>query len=166
MSNGTTGAICGSGTDKTALAYGKAMNALLQQKRVIIIQFLKGSQEDADWSLIKRLEPELKVFHFEKANKCFHELSDDEKEDARLSIRNGLNFAKKVMATAECDLLILDELLSLFELQIVTIEEFLHMISCQGNVELLLTGRELSGELAGYMESIEEIRQVKIDKAE
>lgn len=166
MSNGTIEAICGSGTEKTALAYGKAMNALLQQKRVIIIQFLKGSQEDADWSLIKRLEPELKIFHFEKANKCFHELTDDEKEDVRLTVRNGLNFAKKVLGTAECDLLVLDELLSLFEHQIINIDEFLHMISCQGNVKLLLTGREMTKELAGYIESIEEIRQVDIDKKE
>jgi len=166
MSNGTIRAICGSDTEKTALAYGKAINALLQQKRVIIIQFLKGSQEDADWSLIKRLEPELKIFHFEKSNKCFHELTDDEKEDARLNIRNGLNFAKKVMATAECDLLILDEMLNLFEYGIVSSEEFRHMISCQGNVELLLTGREVAGELAGDIGSIEEIRQVGVDKAE
>ena len=166
MSNGTIGAICGSGPEMTALAYGKAMSALLQKKKVILIQFMKGSQEDFDWSLIKRLEPELKMFHFEKANKCFHDLADDEKEDARLNIRNGLNFAKKVMATAECDLLILDELLGLLEHQIISMEDFKHMISCQGNVELVLTGRVLGPELAEFVESVEEIRQVKIDKAE
>ena len=38
-------------------------------------------------------------------------LSDAEKKDEEINLRNGLNYAKKVLTTEECDLLVLDEAL-------------------------------------------------------
>ena len=43
MNTGRIEVICGSdGSGKTAMAFGKALYALSQQKQVIVIQFLKG----------------------------------------------------------------------------------------------------------------------------
>ena len=59
MNNGNIEMICGDGDEKTSLAVGKGITALLEHKNVIMIQFLKGNQEErrksshgSCWSLI------------------------------------------------------------------------------------------------------------------
>ena len=101
--------ICGPGKGKTASALGRGVTALLKGKTVIMVQFLKGSMETEGMEIVKRLEPEFKLFRFEKSPIFFDQLSEEEKDEARINIRNGLNFAKKVLVTGECDILILDE---------------------------------------------------------
>ena len=49
----------------------------------------------------------------EKSDGNYAELSEEQKADEIMNIRNGLNFAKKVLCTGGCDLLILDEVLRL-----------------------------------------------------
>ena len=50
-------------------------------------------------------------------------LTEQEKEEEIPNLKNGLNFARKVLATGECDVLILDEVLGLPEREIATLEE-------------------------------------------
>ena len=42
MKRGNVEVICGEGLGKTSLALGKGLSALMEHKRVIMIQFLKG----------------------------------------------------------------------------------------------------------------------------
>ena len=60
-----------------------------------MVQFLKGSMDSDNMEVLKRLEPEFKLFRFEKSPVVFDQLSEEEKEEARINIRNGLNFSKK-----------------------------------------------------------------------
>ena len=64
MNTGKLEVIYGEGSGKTAMALGKGLEALSEQQRVTVIQFLKGSQTS---EMMKRLEPEMKVFRFEKS---------------------------------------------------------------------------------------------------
>ena len=66
MDKGIVQVICGDGVGKTSMALGKGIGAITKNKRVIMIQFLKGalSPESSEW--LKRLEPDMKVFRFEK----------------------------------------------------------------------------------------------------
>ena len=50
------------------------------------------------------------------------ELPEEKKQEEIQNIRNGIGFAKKVLTTGECDLLILDEVLGLVEKDIITEE--------------------------------------------
>lgn len=59
--------ICGPGKGKTASALGRGVTALLKGKTVIMVQFLKGSMETEGMEIVKRLEPEFKLFRFEKS---------------------------------------------------------------------------------------------------
>ena len=106
------------------------MTALLKGKTVIMVQFLKGSMETEGMEIVKRLEPEFKLFRFEKSPIFFDQLSEEEKDEARINIRNGLNFAKKVLVTGECDILILDEILGILDEGIISLEELKALI-CQ-----------------------------------
>lgn len=66
-----------------------------------MIQFLKGNLNSELANGLKMLEPAMKVFRFEKSCKSFAELNEEEKREERFNIRNGLNFAKKVLSTGD-----------------------------------------------------------------
>ena len=117
------GAICiysGDGHGKSPAALGEAVLTAAAGGSVVIIQFLKGKGLK-DTEFIHRLEPEIKIFRFEKSDVNFEELPEDKKHEEILNIKNGLNYAKKVLSTGECDLLILDEVLGLIDNRIITV---------------------------------------------
>ena len=95
MSKGTIQVICGEGKGKTTAALGMGISALLKGQTVIMIQFLKGCQELASCEILERLEPELKIFRFEKSDAFFETLSEEQQKEERMNIRNGMNFARK-----------------------------------------------------------------------
>ena len=123
------------------MALGLAISALAEQKRVIMIQFLKGSLEPERMDVLMRLEPDLKVFRFEKSPAFFEHLSEEEKKEEERNIHNGLNFAKKVMATGECDVLILDEILGIVDCGIMTAEDLVQNLKArEKEMSVILTG--------------------------
>ncbi|MEG1992485.1 MAG: cob(I)yrinic acid a,c-diamide adenosyltransferase, partial [Acetivibrio sp.] len=100
----------GNGQGKTSAAIGQCIKEASQGRQVIVIQFLKGKDLD-EFSFLVKMEPEVKLFRFEKETECFDKLSEEEQKEERSNILNGFNFAKKVVETGECELLILDEVL-------------------------------------------------------
>ena len=149
--------ICGPGKGKTASALGRGVTALLKGKTVIMVQFLKGSMETEGMEIVKRLEPEFKLFRFEKSPIFFDQLSEEEKDEARINIRNGLNYAKKVLTTEECDLLVLDEALGLVDQNIVTEEEMAGILSCRDQVQVIVTGKVLPEGIRRIADKVEEV---------
>ena len=65
----------------------------------------------------------LKLFRFQKAEEAFEDLPDAEKAEEIKNLKNALNFARKVLVTEECDVLILDEVLGLVEAGVIEAEE-------------------------------------------
>ncbi len=155
MDKGRVQVIYGSGRGKTGAALGRAIQVLNQGKTVIVIQFMKGSTARTESDILKRLEPELKVFRFEKQAMGFKDLSPDEKQEEMMNIQNGLNFARKVIGTGECDLLILDEILDLMEYGILEEEKLKAMIGEKEEaMELILTGRRCPDGLKASVDCI------------
>jgi len=144
MNNGNVIVIYGMGKGKTTSAIGKGIKSLADGKTVSMIQFLKGSREKAIFEVLSKLEPDMKVFRFEKHLEKFSMLSDKEKEEELGNIRNGLNFAQKVLSTQSCDVLILDEVLGLVDRDIITEEELVSIIRKKpDDMDLIVTGRKL-----------------------
>ena len=145
---------CGEGKGKTSAALGQGIFGASAGKSVIIIQFLKGKVgERIDF--IKRLEPEIKVFCFEKSDLSFEELSPEEQQEEVMNIRNGMNFARKVLTTDGCDILILDEVLGLVDKGIISIEEMKALLEAgEGDTELVLTGIQMFDELYPYADDV------------
>ena len=154
--------ICGPGKGKTASALGRGVSALIRGKNVIMVQFLKGSMDSDNMEVLKRLEPEFKLFRFEKSPMVFDRLSDEEKEEARINIRNGLNFSKKVLVTGECDILILDEILASCNYGMVQEQSVVEFLKNRpSGLEVVLTGREPSENLVELANYVSEIRMRK-----
>jgi len=128
MGKGIVRIYYGEGHGKSTAALGTAIREASHGKSATIISFLKGRSGAGD-ELIKRLEPELKFFSFEKTNVSFNDLSPEEKEEEIMNLRNGYNYSKKVIATGGCDLVVLDEVLGMLDNQIVSEEEFLELMA-------------------------------------
>ena len=142
------------------MAIGRAEQAAVEGRQVVIIQFLKGKGLQ-DSEFLRRMEPEIKLFRFEKSDENFEELPEERKQEEIRNIKNGLNFAKKVLSTGECDLLILDEVLGLVEKGIVSVEELKAMLDCREDTSVILTGITLSDEICLLADEISKIETVK-----
>lgn len=165
MDKGVVQIICGNGQGKSSLALGKSIEAMTNNQRVIMIQFLKGmlTTQTAEW--LKRLEPDMKVFRFERQSAYFENLEEGQKKEEALNIQNGINFARKVLSTGECDMLILDEFLGIMDQELVTMEEFSNLLSArEEGVSLLLTGKVCPPQMEQYADIITRIENVDIDK--
>ena len=79
-----------------------------------------------------------------------------------MNIQNGLNFAKKVMATGECDILILDGVLGLVDQKIVPLEEIRKILSVrEETMGLVITGTVLPEELKEEADSVIRLENLK-----
>lgn len=152
---------CGPGKGKTSVAIGQAIRAVGHGKTAIVIQCLKG-RATSELDYLSVLEPSVRLFRFEKKDKYYEDLSDEEKQEENCNIRNGLNYARKVLVTQECDMLILDEILGAVEFGIITEEEVEELIRTKDEeTELILTGNvvpECLREAADRVVSLEVIK--------
>lgn len=164
MNKGTIQVICGEGKGKTTAALGMGIGALTKNKTVIMIQFLKGCSGNSSLEILERLEPEMKIFRFEKSDDFFDNLTKEQQEEERMNILNGLNFARKVVTTGECDLLILDEVLGLVDQKIIENEELIKLLCSKvEEMDIIMTGRVLPKEIGALADGILEIDHVKVD---
>ncbi|MDE6901165.1 MAG: cob(I)yrinic acid a,c-diamide adenosyltransferase, partial [Lachnospiraceae bacterium] len=80
----------GEGHGKSPAALGRAVQTACRGEDVVIIQFLKG-RGLTNSEFVKRLEPEIKIFRFEKSDEDYVNLSEERKTAEWQNIRNGLN---------------------------------------------------------------------------
>lgn len=152
----------GDGHGKSPAALGRAIQVASQGESVVIIQFLKGKGlEDSEF--LKRLEPEIKLFRFEKSETDFSLLTEEQKADEISNIKNGLNYAKKVLSTGECDLLILDEVLGLIDKHIITVEDLKNLLDARADEEtdIIMTGITLNDEVCMLADEVTKMETVK-----
>ena len=155
MRKNTIRIIYGPGNGKSASAEGYGLLGALAGKKVIIVQFLKGVLEEKSLEILERMDLEMKVFRFERSRCYFEDLPEDQKKEETMNLRNGFNFAKKVMATGECDLLILDEVLGLVDQEVISREEFIRFLqSADDETDLIMTGRVCPDEIRQYADQI------------
>ena len=151
----------GNGRGKTTAALGLGIRAAGVGKQVIMVQFLKKKHSDT-LDYLKKLEPELQIFRFEKAACGYSDLSPKEKQEQMLNIKNALGYSRKVLDTGQCDLLILDEIFGLVDYDIITIEELMDLIAVKkDSMDLILTGRNLPEEVREIADCVYSIQREK-----
>ena len=151
----------GNGRGKTTAALGLGIRAAGVGKQVIMVQFLKKKHSDT-LDFLKKLEPELQIFRFEKAACGYSDLSPKEKQEQMLNIKNALGYSRKVLDTGQCDLLILDEIFGLVDYNIITIEELMDLIAVKkDSMDLILTGRNLPEEVRESADCVYSIQREK-----
>lgn len=120
-------------------AWGRAVQAAAAGRSVVMIRFLKGKKLSEN-AFVRRMEPEIRLFHFEKSGVDYGELPEEKKKEEGVNIRNGLGYARKVLSVAECDLLILDGVLRLIEQEIISAEDLRELLESRHETDVILTG--------------------------
>ena len=160
MEKGSLYIYTGEGRGKSQAALGRAIQVAMAGGNVVLIQFLKGKASEES-EFLRRLEPELKVFCFEKSDENFEELSDERKQEEISNIKNCIGFARKVLGTGECDLLVLDEVLGLVAKGILDSDELKNLLESRGNTDVILTGISLSDDICILANEVSKIETVK-----
>ncbi|MCH5281573.1 MAG: cob(I)yrinic acid a,c-diamide adenosyltransferase [Lachnospiraceae bacterium] len=162
MEKGKIHIYTGDGHGKTPAALGEALYAAADGKQVMVIQFMK-ERGFLEQEFTKRLEPEIKFFCFEKTDADYADLSSKQQEEENINIRNGINFAKKVLTTGGCDLLILDEVLGLLDLGIISVEDLKALLEAKDEeTTIILTGIQLKEEVVSLADEISKIESMPI----
>lgn len=87
-----------------------------------------------------------------------------QQKEEKQNILNGFNFAKKVIDTGECDVLVLDEVLGLLDIGLIEVSDIIKLIELRDDyTRLVLTGRNLPEELRGYVNIISKLDLEKDD---
>ncbi len=152
----------GNGKGKTTAALGQAIKEASRGKSVIIVQFLKGKQPEAV-NFIQRLEPEIKLFRFQRQKEAFEDLNTQEQKEEILNMKNGLCFAKKVLATGECDVLVLDEILGLLDCGVADLSDIRGLLDEAANdgTDLIFTGIRICPEITEWADEVYQISALK-----
>ena len=156
---------CGKGRGKTTLAMGRALLASVQGRSVMIIQFLKG-QECREFDFLEQLEgQDIRIFRFEKLYGTYEELSGRAKEEEDQNIGNAIHFARKVIITQECDLLVLDEVLGLLDLGIIREQEIRDLLKLKrSEMQIVLTGRSFPEQMKDCVDRVTTLDTVETGK--
>ena len=161
MSKGIMRVYYGEGQGKSTAALGTAIREASHGKTATVISFLKEKNEDSE-ELLKKLEPELKFFRFEKSDVSFEELSEEEKQREIMNLVSGFNYSKKVITTGGCDLVVLDEVLGLVNQNIISEEDLLEIAATiPENMVVICTGRKVP---EAVKECADELYQVTLEK--
>ena len=87
---------------------------------------------------------------------------DEEKLEEQMSMKNGINYARKVLTTEECSMLILDEVLGLVDKKVISVEDLIALIETRSeDTTILLTGRVLDDALLPYLDEVYRIQTEK-----
>ena len=161
MSTGKIQVYYGEGRGKTSAALGYAIHEASKGESVIVIQFLKQKDED-EISFLGRLEPEIRLFRFQKSEKFYRELPAEEQLEEQMNMKNGINYARKVLTTEECSMLVLDEVLGLVDKKVISVEDLIALIETRSeDTTILLTGRVLDDALLPYLDEVYRIQTEK-----
>lgn len=108
------------------------------------------------------MEPEIRLFRFQKSEKFYRELPAEERLEEQMNMKNGISYARKVLQTGECDILILDEVLGLLDQNIVPEEEILQLMAMKSDdMHMIMTGQVISD---GIMEQADDVYEICIKK--
>ena len=147
------------GTWQDKCRYRSAICAACEGKQAVVIQFLKGKKEP---EFLKKLEPEVKFFNFSRAGILFEQLDEESKQEEIMNIKNGFNYAKKVISTGADMVVVLDEMLGLLDLHLISKEELSDMLASRpDDVTVIMTGRVLDD---GIREMADEIYNIASEK--
>ncbi len=157
------GQICvyyGAGKGKTCVAVGRGLRAIGDDLRVVMIQFM-DYHNSKEIELLKKLEPDFRIFRFEK-NRVEEEIDESARKEISSEVKNAFNFARKIVDTGECEMLLLDGVLECIKEGFLSAGELDELLNRRPDyMDIILTGDSLPPTIA---ERVDCIYQLKAEK--
>jgi cob(I)alamin adenosyltransferase len=151
----------GDGKGKTTAALGLALRAVGRAKKVLMLQFIKGSWDYGELHSAKRLAPE---FELVPMGEGFVGIIDDTKpfETHRLSAQETLTAAREKILSGIYDVVILDEVNYAVRGRLIELQPILDLLKDKPpHVHVVLTGRNARPELIEMADLVTEMKEIK-----
>jgi cob(I)alamin adenosyltransferase len=161
MSGGLTIVYTGKGKGKTTAALGLALRATGYDKRICMIQFIKGSWHYGEMDSTKRLEP---GFEMVAVGKGFVGIIDDKspKEDHEKVAKEAIRISNDKIQSGKYDIVILDEINYAVNLNLISVDDVLKLIKSKpDDIDLVLTGNYAKEEVIEIADLVTEMKEIK-----
>ncbi|MFB3882614.1 MAG: cob(I)yrinic acid a,c-diamide adenosyltransferase [Armatimonadota bacterium] len=169
LTKGLVQVYTGPGKGKTTAALGLSLRAAGHGLHTCIIQFMKRGWDSGERAALARLSPEveLHVFGSERwgdpskapPGTPWWELPPSNED--RSQAEEAMTFARGRMASGECDIVILDEVLGALGYNLVSLSDLLDLIRDKPPAaELVLTGRNAPPEIIAAADLVTEMQEV------
>ncbi|UCD91934.1 MAG: cob(I)yrinic acid a,c-diamide adenosyltransferase [Methanobacteriota archaeon] len=148
----------GNGKGKTTAALGLALRASGHGWKVHIVQFMKGRIDYGELKACKD-NPNITVEQFGRPQ--FVDKDNPEPEDLEYA-KDGLSRAKEVVMNEEYQIVVLDEINTAVDFNLIKLEDVLDLIEKKPEgVELVLTGRNANPEIVKIADYVTEMLEIK-----
>ena len=161
MENGLTIVYTGKGKGKTTAALGIVLRAVGYEKKVCMIQFIKGTWHYGEMTSSKKLEPEFEMI---TVGKGFVGIMDDKspKEDHKEIAKEAIKISNEKIQSGKYDIVILDEINYAVNLDLISVKDVLNLIKSKPQkVDLVLTGNYAKEEIIEIADLVTEMREIK-----
>jgi cob(I)alamin adenosyltransferase len=151
----------GDGKGKTTAAIGLGIRALGRGMKVLMIQFLKGSNT-GEILILENLKPDFQLYRHKELHKFTNQMNSDELAVCRDEIRSSFQYAIDAARSGIWNLIILDEIMATISIGAISTGEAVSLIENKPEeLELVLTGRNAPDELIQRADYVSEIHAVK-----
>jgi cob(I)alamin adenosyltransferase len=146
----------GKGEGKTTASIGHVIRTLGHNKRVVILQFMKGRPTTGEHQFLKNLD-NLQI------HLCGAPVFLKDKESRKIHLKKakeGLELAHRMLDEKKTDLLVLDEILYAVKFELLTEDDVLELLKKRGHTDIILSGREPGdriiemADIATHMEKV------------
>ena len=149
----------GFGKGKTTAAFGLALRALGHNKKVIVLQWLKGRTDIGEVKITSKLSPKFKIYQFGPKHFTWDSLGPSEHK--RLALK-GLEFLETLIKKDSYDVLILDELIDAVEMKFISKAKTINLIKkAVKKGEVIITGHKVPKEFIELADLVTEMKKIK-----
>lgn len=151
----------GDGKGKTTAALGLALRAVGRAKKVLMLQFIKGSWDYGELHSAQRLAPE---FELVAMGEGFVGIVDDSKpfEVHRQAAEQALKTAQEKILSGEYHIVILDEINYAIRGRLIELQPVMDLLKAKPkHVHVVLTGRNARPELLEIADLVTEMKEIK-----
>ena len=173
--NGKFFIFTGNGKGKTTAALGLAVEAAANQKRVMIVQFLKGGGYTGELFAASFLKPFLTMKQFgfgcpiadqiksgeQVCNKCGQCFRENRKAENGFAPQ-ALDFVTEVLASGDIDMVVMDEISHAIRHGLIDKQVVLNLISNRDpHIAIVATGRNMPTEFMNIADQVTECQAIK-----
>ncbi len=151
----------GNGKGKTTAALGMALRAVGYNRKVCMIQFIKGSWYYGEIDAIKRLNPDFELI---LAGKGFVGIIDDDKgvDEHKKMVRYAMKISKEKILSDSYDLIILDEINYAVNLGLLDIKDVIDILESKPKrLTIVLTGNYAKEKIIDFADLVTEMKEIK-----